>query len=91
MKRSRLRRKIDVLKVVEAEESIVPNRVAGITNINHVDLMLMLSELETKELVSIEVIGKPERPYKRVVCITAKGSTAIREYESLCEKLGEVA
>jgi predicted transcriptional regulator len=89
MKRSRLQRKIDVLKVVESGESIIPNRIAGITNINTVELMLMLSELETQKLVTVEVIGKSERPYKRIVGITAKGSTIIREYESLCDTLGE--
>lgn len=90
MKRSRLRRKIEVLKVVEAKEPIVPNRIAGITNINNAELMLMLSELETQKLVTVEVIGKRERPYKRMVGITAKGSTVIGEYELLCEALGEI-
>ncbi|MCW4037509.1 MAG: hypothetical protein NWF13_02105 [Candidatus Bathyarchaeota archaeon] len=88
MKRSRLQRKIDILKIVEDEEPIVPNRIAGMSNINSVDLMVMLSELETQKLVTIEVIGKRQRPHKRLVYITENGSKAIREYQSLRGKLG---
>jgi predicted transcriptional regulator len=81
--------KIDVLKVLEDENPVVPNRISGMTKINYVELMQMLSELETKGFLTVEAFGKRERPYKRLVYKTEEGAKAIRDYESLLEKLGE--
>jgi predicted transcriptional regulator len=91
MKRSKLRRMIDVLTVVDDHEPVVLNRLVGMTNINYVVLMAMLADMERKGLVAIEVIGKGERPYKRLVSKTAKGSKARRDYEALLENLGGIA
>jgi predicted transcriptional regulator len=88
MGRSRLRRKIDVLKVLD-DEPVIVNRISGIANINYVELTSMLFEMEKKGLVTLEVIGKKARPYKRLVYQTDKGSKAVRAYEYLLEKLGE--
>jgi predicted transcriptional regulator len=82
--------KIEVLKVLEDEESVVPNRISGKARINYVDLMQMLSELEMKGFLTVEAVGKSERPYRRLVYKTEEGAKAIRDYESLLEKLGEI-
>jgi predicted transcriptional regulator len=82
--------KIDVLKVLEAEDPVVPNRISGMTHINYLDLAQILSELETKGFLTIEAVGKREKPYKRLVYKTEEGAKAIRDYESLLEKLGEI-
>ncbi len=81
--------KIDVLKSLEDENPVVPNRISGMTNINHLMLMQMLSELETKGFLTVEAFGKGKKPYKRLVYKTEEGAKAIRDYESLLEKLGE--
>lgn len=91
MKRSRLRRMIDVLQVLEEHEPVVLNRLVGLTNINYVVLSAMLADMEENGLVSIEVIGKGERPYKRLVSKTAKGSKARRDFETLLANLGGIA
>lgn len=83
--------KIDILKILEGEEPIVPNRISGMANINYVELLQMLSELETKGFLTVKAIGKSERLYKRLVYKTEEGARVIREYESLLEKLGEIA
>ena len=89
MKRSRLQMKIDVLKILEDETPVVPNRISGMANINHLVLMQILSELETKGFLTVEVVGKGKKPYKRLVYKTEEGAKAIRDYESLLENLGE--
>jgi len=95
MTRSRLQMKIDILKTLEDENPLVPNRILGMTSMrarasmNHLVLMQMLSELETKGFLRVEVVGTDERPYKRLVYKTEEGAKAIRDYESLLENLGE--
>ncbi len=91
MKRSRLRRMIDVLRVLEDHEPVVLNRLVGLTNINYVVLSAMLEDMEQQGLVTIEVVGKGERPYKRLVSKTAKGAKARQEFETLLTTLGGIA
>jgi predicted transcriptional regulator len=82
---------IEVLQALEDNDSIVLNRLVGLTNINYVVLSTMLDDMEGNGLVSIEVIGKGERPYKRLVSKTEKGSKIQRDYEALLANLGGIA
>jgi predicted transcriptional regulator len=82
---------IEVLQALEDHEPVVLNRLVGLTNINYVVLSAMLEDMEENGLVSIEVIGKGERPYKRLVSTTEKGSKTLRDYEALLVNLGGIA